>query len=98
MGRKAIPAPACSIMLLLLRAVTSGLSDARRWEQVRIHLGGHGGCRWRPWLQEWPQLCSTQIPGFLPAFEPASPHWCCELSNSLPLLQKVPTVGFCHLQ
>ena len=56
-------AHAQSIMLLLLHAVTSGLSDAQRWGQVRIHLGGHGGCRWRPWLQEWPQLCSTQTPG-----------------------------------
>lgn len=35
----------------------------RGW--VRIHPSGHGASSWRLWLQEWPQLCSTQTPGFL---------------------------------
>lgn len=38
------------------------------------------------------------LPGFLPAFEPASPHWCCELPDNLLLLFKSRITGFSHFQ
>lgn len=38
------------------------------------------------------------LPGFLPALQPASPHWRCELSGSLPLLRQAPLVGVRHFQ
>lgn len=41
---------------------------------------------------------NSWLPGFFPAFEPASPCWCCELPDSLLLLFKLSTTSFSHFQ
>ena len=59
----------------------SDFTDDRGW--IRIHSGGHQVEVVTPGVATAVFYPDSWLPGFLPAFEPAFPHWCYELSDRL---------------